>query len=320
VAVSSGTSGLHLAIRALGIGAGDEVITTPFSFIASTNCILFEQAKPVFVDIEPDTWNIDARLIEHAVTPRTKAILPVDVFGSVPDMEAIRSIATRHGLPLIEDSCEALGSRYRGRSAGSLGDVGVFGFYPNKQITTGEGGMVVTNDAGIAEHCRSLRNQGRGGGEKWLAHERLGYNYRLSELNGALGLAQLRRIEAILAERRRVEELYHRFLGDEPRLVFQRIPPEVTLSRFVYVVRLTDEYTQQDRDRILGELAGKGIGCSNYFPPIHRQPFLAETFGSALGAFPHCEALSMRTIALPFHHQLTESDVRYVCSTLQGLL
>jgi perosamine synthetase len=320
VSVCSGTAGLHLLVRAMGLGPGDEVITTPFSFIASSNCILMENATPVFVDIDPATWNIDASRIERAITPRTKAILPVDVFGSVPEMDAITALARGHGLRVIEDSCEALGSRYRGRPAGSLGDAGVFGFYPNKQITTGEGGMIVTSDGRLAELCRSLRNQGRGAGPGWLAHERLGFNYRLSDIHCALGLAQLGRLDAILAERRRVEQHYRAVLGDEPRLIWQRIPPEVELSRFVFVVRLADRYTAEDRDRILAALADGGIGCSNYFPPIHRQPFYARRFGFGGGEFPVCEAVAARTLALPFHHELTESDVQLVCDTLRRLL
>jgi perosamine synthetase len=319
VAVSSGTSGLQLVVRAMGIGPGDEVITTPFSFIASANCILLEGAKPVFVDIDADTWNIDAGLIEPAITPRTKAILPVDVFGSVPDLEAIRAIAFRRGLRVLEDSCEALGSRYRGKPAGSLGDAGVFGFYPNKQITTGEGGMIVTEDAGIARLCRSMRNQGRGEGNAWLAHERPGFNFRLSDINCALGLVQLKRLEEIAAERRRVDSLYQQHLFGEPRLRFQRIPSEVEMCRFVYVVRLSDDHAQGDRDRILHELKERGIACSNYFTPIHLQPFYVERFGFRPGDFPVCEALSARTIALPFHHELTADDVDYICQTLRSL-
>ncbi len=320
VAVSSGTAGLQLVVRSMGIGPGDEVITTPFSFIASANCILLEGAKPVFVDIDAETWNIDAGLIESTVTPRTRAVLPVDVFGSIPDMEAITAIANRHKLRVIEDSCEALGSRYRGKPAGSLGDAGVFGFYPNKQITTGEGGMIVTDDVEIARLCRSMRNQGRGVDNAWLAHERPGFNFRLSDINCALGLAQLKRLEEIAADRRRVVLLYQERLTGEPRLRFQRIPSGVEMCRFVYVVRLSDDYSQNDRDGILRNLQERGIACSNYFTPIHLQPFYAERFGFHPGNFPICEALSARTIALPFHHELTADDVDYVCHTLRALL
>ena len=320
VACSSGTAGLHLLIRAMGIGPGDEVVTTPFSFVASANCVMLEGARPVFVDIDPSTWNIRPDMIEAAVTPRTRAILPVDVFGQPAEMDPIREVARRRGLRVIEDSCEALGSRYRGRPAGSLGDAGAFGFYPNKQITTGEGGMIVTDDAELAGLCRSLRNQGRDTSGGWLTHQRLGYNYRLSDINCALGLVQLRRIDEMIAVRKRIEALYRERLADEPRIALQRVHPDVEMSWFVFVVRLADEYGQADRDRILTTLAERGIGCSNYFAPIHLQPFYVERFGYKPGDFPVCEAVAARSVALPFHHELTEEDVDTVCSELRRLL
>jgi perosamine synthetase len=320
VAVNSGTSALHLCMRAIGVAPGDEVITTPFSFIASSNCILFENGKAVFVDIDPATWSIDPTRIEAAITPRTKAILPVDVFGHVADMPKIRQIAGRHGLRVIEDSCEALGARLNGRKAGSFGDVGVFGFYPNKQITTGEGGMIVTDDEGTSQLCLSMRSQGRGTGGGWLAHERLGYNYRLSDINCALGIAQVRRIDEILANRKRVAGYYLDRLAGEKRISMQRPLPDSQISWFVMVVRLSDDYTAEDRDRILASLRGQGIGCSNYFPAIHLQPFYVEKFGYRRGQFPICEALCDRTLALPFHGTLTEQEVETACKALQGLL
>jgi len=319
VACSSGTTGLHLLMRAIDLRPGDEVITTPFSFVASANCVLMEQAKPVFVDIDPDTWNIDTTAIEQAIGPRTKALLPVDVFGQVADMDPICEIAKRHGLPVIEDSCEALGGRYKSRFAGTLGDAGVFGFYPNKQITTAEGGMIVTDDDRIASLCRSMRNQGRDVGGGWLAHARLGYNYRLSDIQCAIGIAQLERIEEILESRRRVASWYQQRLIDEPRLSMQEILPDVEISWFVFVVRLTDEYCVEDRNRILETLRSLGIGCSNYFTPIHLQPYFAE-IGYRPGMFPVCESLAARTIALPFHHELSEGDVNRVCDELLELL
>ena len=320
VACSSGTAGLHLLIRAMEIGPGDEVITTPFSFVASANCALMAGGKPVFVDIDPETWNIDPGLIEGAVTGRTKAIIPVDVFGQVADMDPILAVARRHNLGVIEDSAEALGSRYRGKLAGSIGDAGVFGFYPNKQITTGEGGMIVTDRADFARVCRSIRNQGRETNGGWLAHPRLGYNYRISDINCALGIAQLGRIDEMIAARRCVQSLYRQRLADEPRVQLQRVHPEVDVSWFVFVVRLSDEYDQGDRDRILRELDARGIGCSNYFAPIHLQPFYVERFGYKPGDFPVCEAIAARTIALPFHHKLAEKDVDIVCGELGKLL
>ena len=320
VAISSGTSALHLCMAGIGIRPGDEVITTPFSFVASSNCILFEGGRPVFVDIDPETWNIDPGRIEAAITPRTRAIIPVDVFGQPADMGPIMAIAKKHRLRVIEDSCEALGALYHGRKAGSLGDAGVFGFYPNKQITTGEGGMIVTDDETIARLARSMRSQGRGEGAGWLAHERLGYNFRLSDINCAIGVAQLGRVDEILARRNRVAEMYRRRLAGDERLSMQKVLPGVEMSWFVLVVRLSDRYAPADRDRMLGELRSRGIGCSNYFPPIHLQPYMAERFGFRQGDFPICEALSARTIALPFHGGLTEAEVEKACATLQSLL
>jgi len=320
VACANGTAGLHLLIKAFDIREGDEVITTPFSFIASANCILFEGAKPVFVDIDSQTWNIDVEKVEAAVTARTKAILPVDVFGQVAEMDTIRKTARRHNLSVLEDSCEALGSRYRGQRAGSLGDAGVFGFYPNKQLTTGEGGMIVTDDDKTARLCRSLRNQGRDENGGWLSHPRLGYNYRLSDIACAIGIVQLRRLEDILAARRRVAEWYVRRLQNEPRIIMQRVEPHVEMSWFVFVVRLADESVANNRERILRGLREAGIGCSNYFVPIHLQPFYAERFGYRPGVFPVCEAVAARTLALPFHHELTENDVDWICDELRSLL
>ncbi len=320
VAVNSGTSGLHLILRAMNIGAGDEVITTPFSFIASSNCIMFDGGKPVFVDIDPDTWNIDPKRIESAITAKTKAILAVDVFGQPAEMDPIRTVAERHQLRLIEDSCEALGAFYKGRPAGSLGEAGVFGFYPNKQVTTGEGGVIITNDEIIYQRCASMRNQGRDPNAGWLAHARLGFNFRMSEITAALGVAQMQRIEDILANRRRVAGYYLQRLADEKRIRMQKIHPDCTISWFVMVIRLNDDYTRADRDRIMATLNAQGIQTGNYFTPIHLQPFYVEQYGYERGDFPICEALSDRTIALPFHGLLTEKEVDTVCRSLRELL
>jgi len=320
IACSSGTTGLHLLVRALGIGPGDEVITTPFSFVASSNCALFEKAKAVFVDIDPDTWNIDISKLEAAITPRTRALIPVDVFGTTPDMDAVNAIAKRHRLRVIEDSCEALGAKYKGRMAGSLGDAGVFGFYPNKQITTGEGGMIVTNDDEIDRLCRSMRNQGRDTGMGWLSHERLGYNYRLSDVNCAIGLVQMQRIDEILGKRDRVAGWYRARLENETRVSTQKISGDCRISWFVFVVKLADRYSEQDRNRIIQFLRERGIGCSNYFAPIHLQKFYQEEHGCNAGDYPNCERVAARTIALPFHGNITESQVDEVCATLQSLL
>lgn len=319
IACNSGTSGLHLIWKSLGVGAGDEVVTTPFSFIASSNSIMFEGARPVFVDIEPDTWQIDPRRIEAAITSKTKALLPVDVFGSIPDMDAIVAIAQKRGVRVVEDSCEALGSKYKGRPAGSLADAGVFGFYPNKQITTGEGGMIVTSDDKLAMLARSYRSQGRDPEAGWLEHARIGFNYRLPDINCAIGIVQMQRLDEIIAKRQRVAGWYMQRLHDERRVSTQRVPSDVYLNPFVMVVRLSDDYTQSHRDATIKKLQSEGIGCRNYFTPIHLQPFYVE-MGCREGQFPITEALSARTISLPFHNHLSESDVDRVVATLKMCL
>ncbi len=320
VAVNSGTSALHLIIRALGISEGDEVITTPFSFIASANCVLFERARPVFVDIDPKTLNIDPAQIEEKITRKTRAILAVDVFGHPAEWDELTRIAQEHQLKLIEDSAEALGAEYKGRRTSSFGDAAVFAFYPNKQITTGEGGVVLTDNDEIARLCRSLRNQGRGEGDEWLQHERLGYNYRLSDIHCALGLAQLERIEEILQKRERVAQIYNERLACIEEVRTPYVAPHVKISWFVYVIRLADRYTRADRDRILQGLKARGIGCSNYFSPIHLQPFYRNLFGYEPGDFPITEHVAERTIALPFYNNLTEEQIDSVVSRLKALL
>ena len=322
IAVNSGTSGLHLCVRAMGLAEGDEVITTPFSFVATTNCLLFERVKPVFVDIDPVSYNMDPAGIESAITPRTKAILPVEVFGNMAHFDAYERIAAAHGLGLLEDCCEALGGQLGDRQAGSFGACGVFAFYPNKQITTGEGGMIVTDDDRIADLCRSLRNQGRDTAA-WLTHARLGYNYRLSEIAAALGEAQLRRLGEILAKRRRVAGLYHEALADLAGKGLLHLPPMVqpdTASWFVYVIRLGDRFGQADRDQLMARLRASGIGCNPYFSPIHLQPYVREMLGTRAGQFPITERIAARTIALPFHTRLTKAQVEHVASTIAAAL
>ncbi|NLS44914.1 MAG: DegT/DnrJ/EryC1/StrS family aminotransferase [Firmicutes bacterium] len=328
IAVNSGTSGLHLLIRAFNITDGDEVITTPFSFIASSNCIIYERAKPIFVDIEPDTANIDPNLIEGAITPRTKAILPVDAFGQPARLDVIREIADNYGLAVIEDSCESLGSEYKGLKAGSaiFADAAVFAFYPNKQITTGEGGMIVTDDEEIAFLCKSMRNQGRGEAGVWLSHERLGYNYRMNELSAALGVVQLLRLEEIINKRRQVAEMYNRRLAEIPGIKLPFIAPEVTkMSWFVYVIRVgTDESTPERqsevRNYVMTRLGEAGIGCRPYFTPIHLQPFYEEKLGLREGMFPITEHAGRTSIAIPFHNHITEDEVEYVAEALEEAL
>jgi perosamine synthetase len=325
VAVNSGTSALHLIVRGLGLGEGDEVITTPFSFIASANCLLFERAVPKFVDIDPVTLNLDCDRIEGALTPRTKAILAVDVFGRPADWTRLRALADAHGLALIEDSCEALGARYRRADgswaqAGSLGDAGCFAFYPNKQITTGEGGIIVTDNEELARLSRSMRNQGRDEGAEWLAHARLGYNYRLSDINCALGLAQMQRLEEILAARRQVAAWYGEALTDVEAVEIPPETPDTEISWFVYVVRLRGCEDRETLGRVIAGLRARGIGCSNYFAPIHLQPFYREQFGFQPGDFPVTEGVSTQTIALPFYNRLRQAEVARVAEELRQVI
>lgn len=313
VAVNSGTSGLHLIVKSLGIKEGDEVITTPFSFIASANCILFEGATVVFADIDPVTYNIDPVKIEAAITPRTKAILPVHVFGQTCDMDAINAIAKKHNLKVIEDSCEAIGAKYKERSAGSLGDAGVFAFYPNKQITTGEGGIIVTNNDTIASLARSYRNQGRDT-MAWLGHARIGYNYRISDISCALGISQMKKIDLILDMRRKVANMYLSRLSKNSDIVVPTTIPENEESWFVFVIQVKDGI---NRDKVIEHLKSKEVASNTYFPSIHLQDFYKSTFGFKEGDFPVCEAISKRTIALPFYSELSESEIDYVCASLE---
>jgi perosamine synthetase len=339
VGVSSGTSGLHLAVIAAGVGERDLAITTPFSFVASANCILYERAIPVFVDIDPQTLNIDAALVAQAAEDlargggaagrwlppairqapsavgRLTALLPVDVFGQPADYDPLRRTAECHNLVIIEDACEAIGAEYKGRKAGTLGDVAVFAFYPNKQMTTGEGGVLVTNRADWDRLFRSLRNQGRDDSGTWLNHVRLGYNYRLDEMSAALGVAQLGRIEELLCKRERVAHMYNERLRQIDGVSIPNIAPTTTrLSWFVYVIRLAPEI---DRDEVMARLHAQGIACRPYFTPIHLQPFYVEKFGYRPGDFSVTEAVSQQTLALPFHNHLEETTVDRVCDGLR---
>jgi perosamine synthetase len=316
VGVSSGTSGLHCAMIASGIGPGDEVLTTPFSFVASTNCVFYVGATPRFVDIDPRTLNLDPDKLEAAISHKTKAIVAVETFGHPGGMGEVEQIARRHELTLIEDCCEGFGGRVRERAIGSFGRAGVFAFYPNKQITTGEGGMIVTDDDHFASLCRSLRNQGRDG-MGWLAHARLGYNYRLSEINAALGVAQVSRLDEILTNRRRVAHDYISRLMTNRHLILPTLDDQTQMSWFVFVVRLNDLFEPDDRDAIIQQLRADGVGASNYFPPIHLQPYVREKLLTKPGDFPICEYVAARTIALPFFSQMTKHQVERVCETLE---
>jgi dTDP-4-amino-4,6-dideoxygalactose transaminase len=337
IGVSSGTAGLHLLVLAAGIGPDDLVVTTPFSFVASANCLLYERAIPVFVDVDPQTGNIDPSLVEQALADLrgggaaarrwlppalrgrdlagiVKAILPVHAFGRPADMDPIAASARAHGVAIIEDACEAIGSSYKGRPAGAMGDAGVFAFYPNKQMTTGEGGMIVTDRDDWAAACRSLRNQGRDLFDAWLRHDRLGYNYRMDELSAALGLSQITRLDALIEARTRVVQEYGARLSRVPGVT----PPAdaargTRVSCFAYVVHLDADL---DRDRVMQRLVVRGVPSRPYFAPIHLQPFYARRFGYAEGDFPVAEALGRSCLALPFSGRMTVEQVEYVCQAL----
>jgi len=343
VATCNGTTALHLAILAAGVRDGDLVLTTPFSFVSSANVMLYERAVPVFVDIEPETGNIDPRALAEAARDLARggaagarwlppalrgraapgplrALLPVDAFGHPADLDAIVAVAETHGLPIVEDACEALGSEYRGRRIGgrpptaSVKIVACFAFYPNKQITTGEGGMLVTEDDDWEGLARSLRNQGRDVFDAWLNHSRLGYNYRLDELSAALGLAQLARIEELLGKRARVAGWYGERLARLDGVRAPAVAAAVTrLSWFVYVVRLAPDL---DRKAVMTELDARGVPSRPYFTPIHLQPFYRERFGYREGDFPVTEEVARGSLALPFSSVMTEAQVEDVCRAL----
>lgn len=305
-AVSSGTAGLHLCVRLAGLGPGDEAITSPFSFVASANCILYEGATPVFADIDPRTLNLDPAAVEAAITERTKAIVAVDIFGYPCELDPLRALCERHGLALVEDACEAVGAEYRGRPLGSHGHPAVFAFYPNKQMTTGEGGMVTAASEEEWRLLKSLSNQGRADSGGWLEHARFGYNYRLDDLSAALGVAQLEKLDRLLALRAEVAARYSELLrgidGVEPPLADDA---DHRRSWFVYVVTLAEGI---DRERVIAALEREGIATSRYLPSVHLQPYMRERFGFREGMLPISEATSRRTLALPFFPQLEAED------------
>ena len=339
IGVNSGTAGLHLCVRAAGLSEGDLVITTPFSFVASTNVLLYEQAIPVFVDVNPLTGNLDPVQVLEATTdlsrggeaarkwlPRSgvqagsslKAILPVNVFGQPADMDPILETARRYGLKVIEDACESLGAEYKNRKSGTLGDYGVFAFYPNKQITTAEGGVIVTNDDRAALLMSALRNQGRAPGDTWLQHTYLGYNYRLDEMSSALGRVQMRRLDELVAKREQVAAWYSACLADIEGVEVPQIVPNTTcMSWFVYVVQFQPGI---DRDRVACSLGERGIPARPYFSPIHLQPYMVERFGYQECDFPVTENLGRRGLALPFSSVMTQAQVELVCQMLEEVL
>jgi perosamine synthetase len=315
-AVSSGTAGLHLCLHLAGIGPGDEVVTSPFSFVASANCALYVGATPVFADIDPRTLNLDVAAVEAAVTERTRAIVAVDIFGYPCELEPLRELCDRHGLVLVEDACEALGAEYKGRPLGSHGHLAVFAFYPNKQMTTGEGGMVVTGSDDEWRLLKSLSNQGRAEDGSWLDHERLGFNYRLSDVAAALGVAQVEKLDLLLGLRAAVAERYAELLADvdgvEPLLADDA---DHRRSWFVYPVRLAPEV---DRARIARELAEAGIATKVYLPSIHLQPYMRERFGFREGMCAVSEEASRRLLSIPFHSGLEPDDQERVVEALRA--
>lgn len=321
IAVSSGTAGLHLALLAAGIGPGDAVVTTPFSFVASANSILYTGADPWFVDVDEETGNLDVSLVHEALqssdsASRVKGVLPVHVFGEPVPMDRLMEVTGE--LPIIEDACEAIGATYAGKQVGTFGRAGVFAFYPNKQITTGEGGMLVTDDPAIADLCRSLRNQGRDVFDAWLSHSRLGYNYRMDELSAALGVVQLRRLDELLAKRAQVAAWYSQRLRELADLrLFPSRGADTTRSWFVFVVRLPADV---DRDDVMRRLQDLSVPSRPYFSPIHLQNHFATRYGYKPGDFPVCEALARSCLALPFSGLMTEAEVEHVCERLSRVL
>jgi perosamine synthetase len=319
VAVSSGTAALHLGVRALDWSRGDEVVTTPFSFVASANCLLYEEVTPVFCDIDPVTLNLDPAAAEAACGPRTAGVLPVHIFGYPADLPELERIADDRGLGVLEDACEALGAvDADGVKVGARGNPAAFAFYANKQLTTGEGGMLTAGDAALRERVRSERNQGRGEDMDWLGHDRLGFNYRLSDVAAAIGVAQLGHVDSLLAERDRVASLYaERLSGIEGLDLPCPDRGEARRSWFVYVVQLPRDV---DRDGVIRALAERGIAAKAYLPCIHLQPFYRERFGYRGGEFPVAEDVAARSLALPFFTRLTEAQVDRVCEALRDLV
>jgi perosamine synthetase len=317
-AVSSGTAGLHMLAHAVGLGPGDEAITSPVSFAASANCFIFEGATPVFADVDRRTWNMDPAAVEAAVTERTKAVVAVDMFGYPCELDEIRAICERHGLALIEDAAEALGAEYKGRPIGSQGPSGVFGFYPNKQLATGEGGVVFTHSEEEWKLVRSLRNQGREyAGGAWFHHVRVGWNYRWTDVQAAIGIGQLEKLDRLLELRSAAARRYGELLADVDVELMCADDAEHKRSWFVYVVALP---ASVDRARVMTELRAQGIGTAEYVPCVHLQPYMRETYGFAEGVCPVAEEIASRTLALPFYPQLEAEDQERVVEALRAAL
>jgi perosamine synthetase len=316
-AVSSGTAGLHLCMRIAGVGPGDEVITSPYSFVASANCAMYEGATPVFADIDPNTYNLDPDAVAAAITPRTKAIVGVDIFGYPCELDPLLALCEEHGIVFVEDACEALGAEYKGRKLGSHGHLATWAFYPNKQMTTGEGGAVTTGSAEQHALLVSLRNQGRLETSSWLQHGRLGFNYRLDDLSAALGIGQLEKLERILEARREVAGRYNELLRGVG--VEAPLPDDADHVRswFVYVVKLP---AGADRDGVMARLADQGIATAPYLPSIHLQSYMRDLYGFSEGMLPVSEDCSARTMALPFHARLELEDQERVVDALRNAL
>jgi perosamine synthetase len=312
VACSSGTAGLHVCFHALGLGPGDEVIVPSFSFVASANAILFTGATPVFVEVDRQTFNMDPAAVEAAITPRTKAIEIVDIFGYPAELPALVDIANRHGLAIVEDACQAIGGDYDGRAYGTFGHPAVLAFYANKQMTTAEGGIVLTDDGDLARHLKSLVNQGRSDDGAWLVHSRLGFNYRLSDVHAAIGVAQLERLDDMLADRDRVAGWYQAGMAEVDGVTPMYEGPQ-RRSWFVYAPRLDPDI---DRNGVIGALEAVGIQAKPYLPCIHLQPFYQEVHGYRPGHLPVTEAISASTIALPFFPEMTQAQVDRVCAAV----
>jgi perosamine synthetase len=318
-AVSSGTAGLHLLVRIAGIGPGDEVITSPLTFAASANCFLYEGATPVFADVDPQTWNLDPAAVEAAVTERTKALVAVDMFGYPCELTPLMELCERRGITLIEDSAEALGAEYEGAPIGSHGPPCIFAFYPNKQLATGEGGVVTTHSEEEWKLLRSLRNQGRsyvGGG--WFNHVRLGFNYRWTDLQAAVGLAQLEKLDRILALRSGAAETYAQLLADVAGVMLAPADDEEHhRSWFVYVVQLDPEV---DRARVMVEMRERGVDVAEYVPCVHLLTYMREDYGFGEGLCPVAEQIAARTLALPFFPGIERDDQEYVVDALRSAL
>ena len=317
-AVSSGTAGLHLLCRSAGLAPGDEAITSPYSFVASANCAIYEGATPVFADVDPDTMNLDPAAVEAAITERTRAVIAVDIFGYPCELDPLRDLCERHGLTLVQDACEALGAQYRGAPVGSHGPSAVFAFYPNKQMTTGEGGMVTTHSEEEWKLLKSLRNQGRADGGGWLDHARLGYNYRIDDIRAALGIGQLEKLETILALRGAAATRYTELLRDVDGLETPHADDaDHVRSWFVYVVKLD---AAVDREHVIATLERDGIASSRYLPSIHLQAYMRERYGFREGLCPVSEDLSRRTLALPFFAQIEPEDQERVADALRAAI